>query len=274
MNQDEQRSAILAYNTVERLLKGDFFHFTRIEDIASELSSYNAEWPVIGVGTTNWFRRNGEAIVEGKAAEARFLWADPSSEPVGRVVDLFSENPESPDKLKSPYIGEDETKPQFPFLAVAVCNPETKRRIRVDAGENIHDWVIEKLAKENIGLAAVSFNGSLEQVRATAAYHLPIGGVTLHDGYAQGETFKFNEFDSGVWSLQGLYAVNPTLQEVISVAGNPLHLHGYDMEGRIGGHITQAFAACDSEISIYPIQDINIRIRDLDQAILPFQHLE
>ena len=69
----DKRSIILACNTVERLLKGDFFHFSKIEEITQEFTNFDKEWPVIGLGTTNWYKRNGEAIVEGIAENPEFL---------------------------------------------------------------------------------------------------------------------------------------------------------------------------------------------------------
>ena len=84
----DKRSLILAYNTVERLLKGDFFHFSKIEDILQDLKSFDQSWPVIGLGTTNWYKRNGEDIIDGMVKQPEFLWADPESEPTGKVLNL------------------------------------------------------------------------------------------------------------------------------------------------------------------------------------------
>ncbi len=270
----DRRSLILAYNTVERLLKGDYFHFSSVEDVLGDLESFDRDWPILGIGTTNWYRRNGEAIVAGTAGEPRLLWADPNSEPVGRILDLLAENPDHLEELKSPFVGEDESKPQFPFIALAICNPESKSTTTIPAGAKVHDWAIERFATENIGLAAIQVHGTLLNVKSTAAYHLPLGGVDLKQGYAEDSIFKFIEVDSGTWNLQGLFAVNPTIQEVLSVPGIPLHLHGYEIENRIGGHINQAIATETTEITIFPIQDINIRIRNLDQATLPVKKLE
>ena len=88
-----KQSTILAFNTVERLLKGDFFHFSTAADITKELNSFNNKWPVIGLGTTNWYKRNGEAIVEGMTDNPLFLWADPESSPPGKLINLNHDHP-------------------------------------------------------------------------------------------------------------------------------------------------------------------------------------
>ena len=60
-------STLLAFNTVERLLKGDFFHTVTLGDVAGELGALPAHWPLVGLGTTNWRERHGELFVEGTA---------------------------------------------------------------------------------------------------------------------------------------------------------------------------------------------------------------
>jgi len=49
----DQRSLILSYNTVERLLLGDFFHFNNLDRIVKDLEGFDKKWPLIGLGTTN-----------------------------------------------------------------------------------------------------------------------------------------------------------------------------------------------------------------------------
>ncbi len=121
----DKRSLILAYNTVERLLKGDFFHFSKIEGIKNDLKNFDDSWPVIGLGTTNWYRRNGETIVCGTVKQPDFLWADPDTDPAGTILNLNTQKPSHAEDLKSPYVGDDDSLPQFPFLGIALCDPKT-----------------------------------------------------------------------------------------------------------------------------------------------------
>ncbi len=267
----DKRSILLAYNTVERLLKGDFFHFSSIEEITQEIARFGSKWPVIGLGTTNWYKRNGEAMVEGKAGKPEFLWADPGSTPPGKLINLNHDHPDQGENLKSPVIDSDDTLPQFPFMAIAVCDPQYAKNYVLSAGENIHTWVEKEFPSENIGLAAIHITGKLNDVKSTAACNIPLGGMDLSQGYSLKENFKFIEYQTGTWSLQGLYGANPTIQQVLSVPGHPLHLHGYEVNEKRGGHINQALTTSDTKITIYPIKDINIRIKDLDKAFFPIK---
>ena len=268
---NNQRSILLAYNTVERLLKGDFFHFSSIEEIEQEIASFEKKWPVIGLGTTNWYKRNGEAMVEGEVGKPAFLWADPESNPAGKVINLNLDHPDHEENLQSPVIGLNDTQPQFPFMAVAICDPQHAKEYRLSAGDNIHQWIEKEFPQENLGLAAIHISGTLTDVQSTAACHIPLGGMDLSDGYSLKDNFKFIEYAKGFWNLQGLYGVNPTIQQVLSVPGHPLHLHGYEVNENRGGHINQAIATASTKITVHPIKDINIRIKNMDQAFMPIK---
>lgn len=269
----EKRATILAFNTVERLLKGDFFHFSKAEDISKELNAFNNKWPVIGLGTTNWYKRNGEAIVEGMADKPEFLWADPESAPLGKIINLNNDHPDHEENLQSPVIGPEDAIPQFPFMAIAICDPKDSQKYTLSTEEVIHEWLEKKFIAENLGLAAIYINGKLDGVKTTAACHIPIGGLNLSEGYSLESSFKFIEYKTGNWSMHGLYGVNPTIQQVLSIPGHPLHLHGYEVNENRGGHINQAISTSTTQVTVYPIKDINISIKGLDKAILPIKSL-
>ena len=86
----EHRSTLIALNTVDRLLRGDFFHTVALEDVFTELREFPPEWPVSGLGTTNWYGRNGEIVIEGTAGEPSLLWSDPGTRSPGRVINLLT----------------------------------------------------------------------------------------------------------------------------------------------------------------------------------------
>ena len=88
------------------------------------------------------------------------------------------------------------------------------------------------------------------------------------------DNFKYIEIDTGTWSMHGLYGINPTIQQMLSVPGHPLHLHGFETEIKRGGHINEAITTQDTLLQVYPIKDITIRINDLDQAVLPMKQLD
>ena len=96
----------------------------------------------------------------------------------------------------------------------------------------------------------------------------------MHDGYSLESNFKFIEYKTGNWSMQGLYGVNPTIQQVLSIPGHPLHLHGYEVDENRDGHINQAFSTSTTHITVYPIRDINISIKGLNKALLPVKPLQ
>ena len=267
----ENRSTILAYNTVERLLKGDFFHYSKIEEISNGIKGFDKSWPVIGLGTTNWYKRNGEAMVEGLVEDPAFLWADPENN--GKLVNLKHDHPDHEENMKSPVIGPDDALPQFPFMAVALCDPKEFREYNLASGEDIHHCIENKFVSENIGLAAIHVKGELDNVKSTTACHIPIGGLELTEGYSKKDNFKFIEYETGSWSMQGLYGINPTIQQILSVPGHPLHLHGYEINEQRGGHINQAITTSSTQVTITPIKDIQILIKDLDTALLPVKPL-
>jgi len=58
--------------------------------------------------------------------------------------------------------------------------------------------------------------------------------------------------------MDGVYASAPALQPIISTAGNPVHLHGYQPDSMLGGHITSA-EAIHVTATIYPLDQVLIR---------------
>lgn len=274
MRLPSDRSVLLCYNTVERMLKGDFFHTVTWETVAGEISPFPADWPVIGIGTTNWFRRNGETMIHGTVGQPRFLWADPEGAKPMEVVDLLKNRPgESGPALVSPSMGDDGMSPPMPFLALGVCHPDSAKVWECPGTDNIHDWIRDRLVQENIGLAAVHIRGSVTGVTAAAAFYLPLEGLDLSHGYNAKNNLKLAEYPAGnEWEVGGIYAANPTLQRIISVEGLPLHLHGSSPELGQGGHIVKMGVA-PARVTVWPLQDLVMQIKNLDQTWLPVRNL-
>lgn len=268
------RATLLAYNTVERLLRGDFFHYVSLGDVLADLSGYPSHWPLAGVGTTNWYRRNGELMLEGDVSAPAFLWADPGGAVPATVLDLVHDRPDAGDQpLVSPAVGGDETEPQLPFVGIAVCDPATVRSWTAASGDDVHDWVRVRCEEENIGLAGVRVTGPFAAVDYQAICHIPIGGVGAGAGTTAAADFRFGRADGERWRTTGLFAANPTLQNVVSGPGQPLHLHGYSVETRRGGHVRAAEAAGGVTVEVWPLKDLLVRIHDLDTAWLPVRDL-
>lgn len=263
------RSTLLVYNTVDRLLRGDLFHTVTAQDVLHDLSRYDAGWPVVGIGTTNWLRRNGEVIADGSAGLPHFLWADPDSQPAGQVIDVCTQTPSDTGAvLITPRVDSNDELANFPFLAVAVCDPASAITWALDGVENVHAFLIEHLTAENIGVAGVQVRGQFGPVKTTDAFNVPVTGLDLSKGYVGDDHFRFGSYDKGAWVLNGVFAANPSLQPFISVTGVPLHLHGYRPGEQDGGHIVSAIAESASA-TVWPLDDFVMQIHNVGRAMNP-----
>jgi hypothetical protein len=263
------RSTLIALNTVDRLIRGDFFHTVSLEEVVRELRGFPPEWPVSGLGTTNWYRRNGEIVIEGTAGEPSFLWADPGAGSPGRVLDLLTDRPEHADELTTPSMTDDEREPRMPFAAIGVGDPERTQMLEFHTGDDVHTAIQRACENANIGLAAVVIEGELSSADYEDAWHIPMGGAASFEalGKEQGRTERER------WRASGLFAANPTVQNIISVLGRPVHLHGRSMDSNVGGHIASASSGTTLSAELWPLQDLVMRIRDLDTAWLPVRDL-
>jgi hypothetical protein len=263
------RSALLIYNTVDRLLRGDLFHTVTTTEVIEDLASFPTDFPLVGIGTTSWLRRNGEVIAEGSTASPRFLWADPESAPVGQVIDVCWQRPAANGTaLVTPRLDDNDEQANFPILAIAVCDPAQSFTWGASDASSIHDVIIEKLISANVGVAGIQLSGTFKHVNTTDAYNVPLGGLDLSKGYTGDQFFRFAQYEGGEWTMRGVFSANPSLQPFISVAGHPLHLHGYRSQERDGGHIVRG-EVTNVSITAYPLNDLILRIHDVAQAMMP-----
>jgi hypothetical protein len=273
MHLSPQRPVLLCYNTVERMLKGDFFHTVTWETVAGDMAAFPHDWPLIGIGTTNWFRRNGETMLGGTVASPQLLWADPEGARPMEVIDLLQKAPPTTGTaLVTPSLSDEGGSPPLPFLAVGVCHPDSARVWNCTGVASIHGWIQERMVQENIGLAAVRIRSRARSVTAAAAFYLPLEGLDLSHGYDASNNLKLAEYGGGRWDVGGIYAANPTVQRMISVEGLPLHLHGSSPELGQGGHIVK-MAVEEAEVTVWPLQDLVMQIKNLDQTWLPIRNL-
>jgi hypothetical protein len=219
--------------------------------------------------------RNGEVIIDGSVSQTHYLWADPDSHPAGEIVDLVSRRPRETGKtaLVTPELGVDDAEPHFPFVAVAICDPDSGESLRGENIDNIHDWLIEKMAADNWGLMGIRISGEFRDVQITDAYNIPLGGLDLSGGYAGEDHFRMEEYAAGKWTMCGLYAANPSLRPFVSVPSLPLHLHGYEQDILHGGHIVKA-GATTIRADIYPLDDLKLFIYNLAKASNPVKPIE
>ncbi|MEO8393779.1 MAG: hypothetical protein ABI700_12380 [Chloroflexota bacterium] len=263
------RSCLLAYNTVDRLLRGDLFHTVTTADVIEDLAAYPGDQPLIGIGTTSWLRRNGEVIADGTASSPKFLWADPESSPVGQVIDVCWQRPSSSGPaLVTPRLDDNDQQANFPFLALAVGDPATALHWDISNKPDMHEWLAEELSLLNVGVAGIQLHARLGQVDTTDAFNVPLGGLDLTHGYTGDQFFHFSHYQDDEWLINGVFAANPSLQPFISVANHPLHLHGFRSRERDGGHIVRA-EVIEASVTVWPLADLILRIHDVAHAMLP-----
>jgi hypothetical protein len=233
-------STLLVFNTVERLLSGDLRHTVTISDVQANLSAFPADWPVVGVGTTNQVGRNGELTPDGAVDKLRMWWADPGSPSRGDVVNL---------------VGHISPSVSFPFIGLAVGDPRTAITWTARDVPDVHAWLEEKLAAQGVDMAGIQLNGDFGRVKTSVAYNLPLSGLDLSGGYVGDDVFRFGDYMTHTWTVDGLYAADPALTRVISTPGHPLHLHGYETGVMLGGHIGSA-PAVSITATIWPLDQM------------------
>lgn len=244
---------LLVYSSVERLLAGDLLHTVTVDEVQTQLAHYPPDWPVVGVGTTDWIGRNGEMMPDGTTGDLRFWWADPNSLTQADVRNLADPN----------VIASLDHDVRFPFMGLAVGNPETTTTWSLQNVEDVHVWLEEKLQTSDIDLAGVQLRGQFGSVKTTVAYNIPLTGLDLSGGYVGEDHFRFGEYITATWTMNGLYAADPVLQPIISTAGHPLHLHGYQPETMLGGHVGSA-SAISVTVTVWPLSQVITRSGEAD----------
>ena len=128
--------------------------------------------------------------------------------------------------------------------------------------EDVHRWLEENLQASDIDLAGVQLEGQFGQVETSVAYYLPLTGLDLSGGYVGDDHFRFGDYVTATWTINGVYAADPALQPVVSTAGHPLHLHGYQPDKMLGGHIKSA-PAISVTATIWPLTNVVTRTGQL-----------
>jgi hypothetical protein len=239
---------LLLYNTVESLLAGDLLNTVTSGEVSRDLAAFPPDWPVVGVGTTNWFGRNGELMPTGTTTALHYWWADPDPPTHATIRDLA-------DWPTDPALGGE---PYLPFLGLAVGDPAAAVTLQVENVDDVHAWLAERLAAENIALAGVRLEGEFGPVQTTVAYNIPLTGLDLSGGYVGDDYFRFGDYAPATWTMVGLYAAAPALQPAIAAPDQAIHLHGYQPATMLGGHIGRA-AAVQVAATVWPLREVVAR---------------
>ncbi|MBM4451824.1 MAG: acetolactate decarboxylase [Chloroflexi bacterium] len=219
-----EKEYIAIFNRVDELLIGDLGDTVLLAELGSKYEGKE----IIGLGTTAR-EHCGELIF----SSGNCYWADPTNQ--GWIVEL------------------DWSEEKLPFCAV----------VRVDrvAGStfdgvygDLHAYVEGKAKELGVPLAAVRVKGRFSGVKLSIADRLPVNV----DEKVKGVVVTVD--DEREWGFVGFYALTENDQEIISIDGHPVHLHGMTGDGSHGGHLVQANAV-DAEVTIYPIGQYILRNR-------------
>src|SRR5690606_6341802 len=154
---------LLLYSTVERMLSGDMANAVDVATVEADLAAYPEDWVVLGLGTTNQPMRNGELMPDGTVADLDYWWADPSSPDQNAIVDIAPDEGAT-DPTPEPDVDAD---PEFPFLGLAIVDPDAALVVTAENVDNVHVWLRELLESEGITLAGLQLEGAFGQVNTT-----------------------------------------------------------------------------------------------------------
>lgn len=230
------------YNTVADLLAGDLWDVASPDQVFADLSSVQGDWPVNGVGTTALEARNGEVIAAGSAGAPELVWADPHFPPAVRTL---SDEP-------------------IPFVGVAAGNPASMISAEADPGRPIHEQILELAREHNLAFASIRVEGRFAPVSYSVAHNLLKQGTPLTDPTVDKAPFQlfFTAEASAEWQLSGFYAAAANIQELVSVRGAPVHLHGFQLDRSRAGHIGSAMVE-NAVIRLYPLAAPTVMESDL-----------
>jgi hypothetical protein len=244
----EAEATLLVYNSCARLLAGDLVHTVGVDEVQHDLARFPAAWSVVGVGTTDWNGRNGEMMPDGTAGALHFWWADPGSPSHAALHD----------DADPAYVAALDHPVRIPFLGLAVGDPSTARTWSVPESDDVLGWLEAELTRQEIELAGVQVRGRFGVVKTSDAYNLPASGLDLCGGHVGDDYFRFADYPAGTWTMNGLYAADPALRLLVSVATSALHLHGYQPSTMLGGHVGSA-AVVAATATVWPLVEVLTR---------------
>ncbi|UCD71374.1 MAG: hypothetical protein JSW70_10335 [Syntrophobacterales bacterium] len=237
----EPKSKLFVYNSSYDLMKGDLWHYIKDQQILLDLELYPRNFVVVGLGNTNQSYSIGEMMAMGTVGLPRFLWISPQYP--NKAVEIWDR--------------------EFPFAAIAVCNPKEVIRWEETGGE-IHKILSDRIEAEGIKVAALKLRGTLFDVQFHVSSHIPKEGIGIsRSPRFEGKSRKaFRIEGPSEWEINGLYLHSQELQLMASTDGHPVRLHGYEDNSRKGGHINSAQIDRLS-VHVYPLEDVTLFQNDL-----------
>jgi hypothetical protein len=237
----DQKSKLFVYNSSYDLKRGDLWEYIKDQQILLDMEPYPKNFVVIGLGNTNQSYSIGEMMAVGTVGLSRFLWINPKYP--NKAVEIWDR--------------------EFPFAAIAVCNPNEIIQWDETEGE-LHKILADRIEAEEVKVAALKMQGTLFDVQFHVSSHIPKEGIsTLHGDRAEGQRQKVFRIEGpSEWVLNGVYLYSQELQLMASTGGQPIYIHGYEKNSKRGGNIDSARIDRLS-VHLYPIEDVKFFQNDL-----------
>ncbi len=238
---------VVAFNTVADLLAGDLWDVTQPQTVFASLADVPEHWPLMGVGTTAETGHNGEVIVFGTAGMPELVWSDP----------LFP--------LTVRTLGDE----PIPYVGVAAGNPDHAIVAEAEPGRPIHAQVVELAEANGLAFAGVRVSGQFTDISYSVAHNLLKEGTPLTDPSVDKAPFQlfFDVAEEAEWEISGFYGASARVQEIVSVRGAPVHLHGFQLDRSRAGHLGGATVE-NATIRLYPLQAPLVEDADLAVRIV------
>jgi hypothetical protein len=249
---------LLLYSTLGRLLSGQVTDGATLGEVREAVAAFPESWAVVGIGTTNQPMRNGELMPEGTTHDIHFYWVDPSSEGQNQRVELVdaSEATAEPEATE-PAVTAYDFDGELPLVVLSVADPANAITLKAENVPNIHQWLTDTLTEQGIAVAGVQLTGEFGIVKSTVGYNLPPEGLDINSAYYLA-TDHFHPIDyntPAVWTMNGIFATDPDVQPLVIAPNQNAHIHGYQPEAGIGGHIVSA-EAVDVTVTVYPLDAV------------------
>ncbi|MFT5431559.1 MAG: hypothetical protein ACI9OJ_002256, partial [Myxococcota bacterium] len=178
----------------------------------------------------------------GTAGSPELVWSDPLFPPTVRSL---SDEP-------------------LPFVGVGAGNPASVITAEAVPGVPIHQQILELAAENGLAFASIRISGTFITVSYSVAHNLLKQGTPLTDPTVDKAPYQlsFTDEASAEWELSGFYVAGASVQELVSVRGAPVHLHGFRNDRSRAGHVGSAIVE-NATIQLYPLEAPVVREADL-----------
>ncbi len=237
-------TTLIAYNTIGAILAGNIWEYSTQEMLLDRLPAFPPQNPFYLIGTTLENFRIGELVGFGTVARSEFYWCNP----------------------EYPYDSRHLAQQKLGVAAMLICDPEDRIDLEIPAGVNLHQEIVRQLQERRIDLAAIYVQGTFREVTYSIAFNIDKTGINRKDTSTFTNVYQETElFD---WRFTGVLANDPKTGPLLTYGGSPLHLHGMQMRGKIGGHIVKIVPAEKVVAAVYPISRTEVNLADLALEVL------